>query len=397
MKNSSLLKVAVLFCMLIGTTIFFSHISTKLWGNKPEAIPEAQELVIVEGMTVGEFGQQNSIPNPVMKETLGLQSKSDLQKKLEDFDLTHEQIKDKFHKSMTLEAEHESKNWVKIPLKFGLWFVFLGVVFTLIRKTKISGLRRKILYLSAIIIFGIILGADPSPMGTVKDAIHLYGTKKVIFPPRMIALTIFLTIVFLANKFICAWGCQLGTLQDMLFRLNRNKKDTKGLIQQYKPSFVVTNSIRVIFFVFFTLVAFMWATDIIDPIDPFKIYKPAYITSIGWLFISSILVFSLFIYRPWCHLFCPFGLIGWLVEKVSLFKVKVDYESCISCEACAKACPSTVMNAILKRENVIPDCFACGTCINVCPTDSIKFQVGKRNNPPENKFKATENKKESSL
>ena len=397
MKNSSLLKVAVLFCMLIGTTIFFSHISTKLWGIKPEAIPEAQELVIVEGMTVGEFGQQNSIPNPVMKETLGLQSKSDLQKKLEDFDLTHEQIKDKFHKSMTLEAEHESKNWVKIPLKFGLWFVFLGVVFTLIRKTKISGLRRKILYLSAIIIFGIILGADPSPMGTVKDAIHLYGTKKVIFPPRMIALTIFLTIVFLANKFICAWGCQLGTLQDMLFRLNRNKKDTKGLIQQYKPSFVVTNSIRVIFFVFFTLVAFMWATDIIDPIDPFKIYKPAYITSIGWLFISSILVFSLFIYRPWCHLFCPFGLIGWLVEKVSLFKVKVDYESCISCEACAKACPSTVMNAILKRENVIPDCFACGTCINVCPTDSIKFQVGKRNNPPENKFKAIENKKESSL
>ena len=397
MKNSSLLKVAVLFCMLIGTTIFFSHISTKLWGNKPEAIPEVQELVIVEGMTVGEFGQQNSIPNPVMKETLGLQSKSDLQKKLEDFDLTHEQIKDKFDKSMTLEAEHESKNLVKIPLKFGLWFVFLGVVFTLIRKTKISGLRRKILYLSAIIIFGIILGADPSPMGTVKDAIHLYGTKKVIFPPRMIALTIFLTIVFLANKFICAWGCQLGTLQDMLFRLNRNKKDTKGLIQQYKPSFVVTNSIRVIFFVFFTLVAFMWATDIIDPIDPFKIYKPAYITSIGWLFISSILVFSLFLYRPWCHLFCPFGLIGWLVEKVSLFKVKVDYESCISCEACAKACPSTVMNAILKRENVIPDCFACGTCINVCPTDSIKFQVGKRNNPPENKFKAIENKKESSL
>ena len=72
----------------------------------------------------------------------------------------------------------------------------------------------------------------------------------------------------------------------MLFRLNRNKNDTKGLIRQYKPSFAITNSIRVIFFIIFTIVAFIWSTDIIDPIDPFKIYKPTYITSIGSLFIS---------------------------------------------------------------------------------------------------------------
>ena len=397
MQDSPLLKVFILFCVLIGATILLSQVSTKIWGGKPETITVPQELVIIEGMTVAEFGTQNSISNPVMKETLGLQSKSDLQKKLADFGFTNEQIKKKFNKSLTLEAEHESKNWVKIPLKFGLWFVFLGCVFILIRKIKITGQIRKFLYLSAIIIFGVILGADPSPMGTVKDAIHLHGTTKVIFPPRMIALSIFLAIAFLANKFICAWGCQLGTLQDMLFRLNRNKKDTKGIIRQYKPPFVVTNSIRVIFFVIFTIAAYMWATDIIDPIDPFKIYKPAYITSIGWLFVGSILVLSLFIYRPWCQLFCPFGLVGWLVEKVSLFKVNVDYESCIGCEACVKACPSTVMNAILKRKNVIPDCFACGTCINICPTDSIKFQVGKRLIPPKDKFKNADNKRQLSL
>ncbi len=386
MEKPSPLKVVVLFCVLIGTTIFLSQVSTKIWGGKPETIPVPEELVIVEGMTVAEFGQQNSIPNPVMKEVLGLQSRSDLQKKLADFGFSHEQLHSKFGKSLTLKAEHESKNWVKIPVKFGLWFVFLGVVFILMRKTRINGRSRKILYLSAIMIFGIILGADPSPMGTVKDAIHLYGSQKVIFPPRMIALTVFLTIVLLANKFICAWGCQIGTLQDLIFRLNRDKKDTKGIIKQFKPPYWLTNSIRIIFFVVFTMVAFLWAADIFEPIDPFKIFKPAYITGIGWLFISSILVLSLFIYRPWCQLFCPFGLVGWLVEKISLFKIKVDYESCIGCEACAKACPSTVMNAILKREKVIPDCFACGTCINVCPTDSIKMLTGRRSMPPLDKF-----------
>jgi len=293
MKNLSPLKLFILFCVLIGSVVLLSNVTNKLWGGKPETIPAAKELVIVEDMTVEQFGQQNNIPNPVMKEILGLQNKSDLQKQLDDFGLSHEQIKIKFDKSLTLKAEHESKNWFKIPLKFGLWLAFLGVVFTLMRKNRINSRTRKIFYLTAVILFGIILGADPSPMGTVKDAIHLYGAKKVIFPPRMIAL--------------------------------------------------------------------------------------------------SILLLSLFVYRPWCQMFCPFGLVGWLVEKTSLFKVKVDYDSCISCEACAKACPSTVMNAILKRTNVIPDCFACGTCINICPTDSIRFQVGKRQLPPKDKFKDTGN------
>jgi len=396
MKDLSSLKVIILFCVLIGSVVLLSNVANKLWGGKPETIPPTKELVIVEGMTVAEFGQQNDIPNPVMKEILGLQSKIDLQKKLEDFGLSHEQIKTKFDKSLTLKAEHDSKNWFKIPLKFSLWFAFLGVVFTLMRRNNINSQTRKILYLTAVIIFGIILGADPSPMGTVKDAVHLYGSKRVIFPPRMIALSIFLFIVFLANKFICSWGCQIGTLQDMLFRLNRNKKDTKGIIRQYKPAFAATNSIRVIFFVVFTIGAFIGATDLIDPIDPFKIYKPAYITGMGWLFIGSILLLSLFVYRPWCQMFCPFGLVGWLVEKISLFKVTVDYDSCISCEACAKACPSTVMNAILKRTHVIPDCFACGTCLSICPTDSIKFQPGTRKMPPKDKFKDAGKKKDIS-
>jgi hypothetical protein len=73
------------------------------------------------------------------------------------------------------------------------------------------------LYLAAVAVFGVILGSDPGPMGTVKDAIVLFGAKRVVFPPRMVALTLFLLMVLLANKFICAWGCQAGTLQDLIF------------------------------------------------------------------------------------------------------------------------------------------------------------------------------------
>ena len=39
--------------------------------------------------------------------------------------------------------------------------------------------------------------------------------------------------------------------------------------------------------------------------------------AIGIGFVGLILASSLFIYRPWCHFFCPFGLVGWLVEKIT--------------------------------------------------------------------------------
>ncbi|KPJ98145.1 MAG: 4Fe-4S ferredoxin [Desulfobacterales bacterium SG8_35] len=386
MKSSSATKVFVFFVLLIALTAALSQVSTSMWGGKPEKLPESRELVFKEGMSVMEFGSQNNVPNPVLKKVLGLETKSDLQKPIESFGFNKGELQSRIDKATALEAEQESKNWVKIPVKFGAWFIFLGIVFVMVRKGKVTPRTRKALYLAAVILFGIILGSDPSPMGTVKDALHLYGAKKVIFPPRMIALSVFLLIVFLANKFICSWGCQLGTLQDLIFRLNRNAKDTKGILPQYKMPFLLSNGIRVSFFIVFTIIAFGWALDIIDPIDPFKVYKPGVLTAAGAGFLGVVLVGSLFIYRPWCQLFCPFGLVGWLVEKISIFKIKVDYETCIACEACAGACPSTVMGAILKQDRTIPDCFACGTCMNVCPTDSIKLQAGKRSKPPADKF-----------
>jgi Pyruvate/2-oxoacid:ferredoxin oxidoreductase delta subunit len=386
MEKPSITKLLILFILLVALTASLSHISTNIWGGKTEKLPEFKELVFKEGMSVMEFGSLNNLPNPVLKKVLGLETKSDLQKPIEFFGLSKEQLQIKIDKAMAIEVEHESKNWVKIPVKFGAWFIFLGTVFTIMRKGKVSPWNRKILYMTSVILFGIILGSDPSPMGTVKDALHLYGSKKVIFPPRMIALSVFLLFVFLANKFICAWGCQIGTLQDLIFRLNRDIKDTKGILAQHKMPFWFSNGIRVSFFIVFTVIAFGWALDIIDPIDPFKIYKPAVLTATGGAAIGVLLVASLFVYRPWCQLFCPFGLVGWLVEKISIFKISVNYETCIACEACANSCPSTVMGAILKQERSIPDCFACGTCMNVCPTDSIKLQAGKRNNPPADKF-----------
>jgi NAD-dependent dihydropyrimidine dehydrogenase PreA subunit len=387
-EKSSVPGIWLKFVLLVAGVVLLSLLSVSLWQEKPDKPGESAPLVLREGMTISEFGRENNLPNEVLQKAFGLPGKEDLEKKLEGLNLPAAEITARAAKAQVLAAEYESKNWFKIPLKFALWTLFMVGVFVLMRRRKITPGLRKGLYLAAMVLFGVILGADPGPMGTVKDAIALYGEKGVIFPPRMIALTVFLLMVVLANKFICAWGCQVGTLQDLIFRLNRNRKDTKGLLRQFRPSFAWTNGFRIAFFTLFSVVAFAWAMDIFETIDPFKIYKPAMIGMGGVIFIGLILVGSLFVYRPWCHLFCPFGLIGWLLEKISLFKIRVNYDSCIACGACEKACPSTVMGAILKRERVLPDCFACANCIDVCPTKSISLSTGKRSLPPAGKFKA---------
>ena len=119
MEKPSITKLLILFILLVALTASLSHISTNIWGGKTEKLPEFKELVFKEGMSVMEFGSLNNLPNPVLKKVLGLETKSDLQKPIEFFGLSKEQLQIKIDKAMAIEVEHESKNWVKIPVKFG--------------------------------------------------------------------------------------------------------------------------------------------------------------------------------------------------------------------------------------------------------------------------------------
>ncbi len=387
MAKNSALKTFGYFLAILILVVGASTISSRIQGGKPEKLLIPRTLVMAKVMTVGQFGQSNNLSPALLKEIFTLASPADLEKQIGAYG-SPEQVSSLVTRKLALAAEHASKNWFKIPLKFALWFIFMSAVFISLRKRKLTSTRRTWLLCIAVTFFGILLGSDPSPMGTVKDAIRLYGTAQVIFPPRMIALTIFLAIVLLANKYICAWGCQAGTLQELIFRINYTENRKPGIGWQFKLPFAATNTFRVLFLGLFVLVIFAWGTDIIAPIDPFKIYTPAALGLAGGIFIGLLLLLSLFIYRPWCHLFCPFGLVGWLLEKYSRVKINVQYETCIACQKCADACPSTVMAAILRRDKkTIPDCFSCYTCRDICPTGSIRFSAHKRTLPPGDHFR----------
>ncbi len=388
MKNEkSVLKIIFAAAAVTAAVVVLSSVSAELWGGKPETPPPDRQVVLETDMTLEDFAGANGLSSESVKKIFNTPSDADLRKKIAEFNMPAEEIAAKAAKAFALEHEEASKDWIKILVKFILWAAFLTVVYVFLKKRKIDPARRKIFLGLGVLIFGVALGADPSPMGTIKDAVILFGHSRAIFPPRFVAFVIMIAGgTMIANKFLCSWGCQFGTLQDLLFRFNRNKADSKGLLKQYKIPFAVSNAIRILTFAALVGAAVLWGTDIIDPVDPFKIFKPLMLSAVGIVFIAALLLASVFVYRPWCHLFCPFGLVGWLAEKGSLKKIQVDYAACTACGACEKACPSTVMGAILKRDRVIPDCFACGTCVEVCPVKAIEFKGGKRRRPPEGKF-----------
>lgn len=373
------------FIGIVVLTVLLSLLMSNLFrGNVEEK--ELKPLSISESMTVLEIAEVNHVKISSLKEALQIKDDQKLSQTLGQLGLTEDIAKDKIAKKMNLEAEEASKNFVLIFAKFIFWILLMLIAFALIRKGKISNKARNYLLIGSFTLFGAIFGSDPNSMSTITDMVSAYAIKGIFFPPRLIALVVFLLFGFLANKFFCGWACQFGALQDFIFRLNRDSNNKKGIFKQYKVPFAISNTIRLIFFSAFLLIAFLWSANIIETINPFNIFNPGKFTIIGISFISLLLIASLFIYRPWCHFFCPFGLASWIVEKFSRFRIRVNYNTCVACEECTKACPSHAMGAILKQDKVIPDCFACGICMNACPTKSIVFSNHKIEEIPEKTF-----------
>ena len=69
----------------------------------------------------------------------------------------------------------------------------------------------------------------------------------------------------------------------------------------------------------------------------------------------------------------PLGAFYALLNKVSLFQMRVDTHKCVSCGACAKACKMDV--DITKTPNHA-ECIRCGMCMKACPTDAIQYKFG---------------------
>jgi len=259
-------------------------------------------------------------------------------------------------------------------IKLILWIAVVVSATRLLQKRKVSSKLRFFMLAAGVIVFGVIYafivqgGVNPSPVLSLRGVLSSILVKHTIAPPLLGMLIVLLVMGIVSNKSLCGWGCQLGLLQDLLFRVPTPK---------WKPPFWLSNSVRSIAFI--ALVGGMaWATfDWIAHVDPFLLFSSKWVTP-ALLFVGAILLASLFIYRPWCQFLCPFGLVSWVLEQVSILRPRIDHDKCLGCKNCVDACPTGAMADFYEDKKIHADCFSCGACIAACPRDEALMWRGPR-------------------
>ena len=202
-----------------------------------------------------------------------------------------------------------------------------------------------------------------------KSMIGLYPDPAI----KIAALVLFIILAVIGNKMICGWACPFGSLQELFYSLPILRK-----IKQKKLPFILTNTIRA--GLFFTTLLLMFGIPggrkgfiIYHYINPFNLFDLDIETVSIALTIIIALGGALIVYRPFCQLICPFGFVSWLIERFSVFRIRIDLKKCTQCGACAKVCPSEAAKGRIENKKMPADCFSCARCLNVCPVDAIKY------------------------
>ena len=263
-----------------------------------------------------------------------------------------------------------------VLVKFVLWIVVVIVATILLSRRKVTSKVRVAFLAGGVLVFGFVFGLlisgglNPNPVSSVRTLLTTILVQRQFALPVAAMLVILLATVWVSNKSICGWGCQLGLLQDLLHHAG---------LPKWKPSFWLSNSVRAVAFVALVAGLAVAGLDWIGVIDPFQLFSFNFTLGIG-IFLAVVLVASLFVYRPWCQFLCPFGLVGWLVEQVSLLRPRVNREACKECQLCIEACPTNAMADHYAGKKIHADCFACGACIDACPTeDALSWSRTRRN------------------
>ena len=221
------------------------------------------------------------------------------------------------------------------------------------------------------------------PIGSFQAVV---GSSKFSFSYYITGFLILLGV--LLGRFICGFLCPFGWFQELLHKIPTKKISTKRL----KPLTYIKYAVLLFMVVLMPMLItndvgmgdpffckYLCPQGVLEGAIPLAAVNSGIRAALGALFswklgiLITVIVLSVLFYRPFCKWLCPLGAFYALLNKVSLFGMKVDKHKCVSCGKCAKACK---MDVDVTKAPDHTECIRCGMCVRACPTNAVSFRYG---------------------
>ena len=193
-----------------------------------------------------------------------------------------------------------------------------------------------------------------------------------------------LLIGLLIGRAVCAFLCPFGLFQELL------NKTPIPKINLWPPLTYLRFATLIICVILVPIIVTSYAglgepvfCEYICPAGTFEAAIPLLIThsefrdAIGTLFCLkfTILIITILgcmtIHRFFCKVLCPLGAVYGLMNKFSLYRLKLDSSRCVKCGLCRRVCQMGVDPASEVDSN---KCILCGDCVRSCPHGALKLR-----------------------
>jgi len=247
-----------------------------------------------------------------------------------------------------------------IGLCIVLWLVCITGLFL---KTKTIQQLRPFMLFASLVWFGFLAGGCNCILFYFQGFI-LFLAGKTAFWLSFTVIIIILILSVIFGPLWCGWLCWLGALQEFIYKQNRWKLLKSAKAQKWLLYIQTGACVALVIWVLIT------QRPVLCAYDPFiSIFKLKIFNWVGYITVPLLLVSSLFIYRPFCRILCPIGLLLYVVKYLP-FASQLKLKECTHCRKCHAYCK---LDAI-HHNHIEKTCNMCGECKQAdCKSLQIKF------------------------
>ncbi len=209
-------------------------------------------------------------------------------------------------------------------------FIALSLASYLVLKKR-SRRATFVLMILSLIYFGFWRKGCVCPIGAIQNVVlSIFDSTYAV--PITVSLFFLLPLAFTLffGRVFCAAVCPLGAIQDLV------------LLHPVSVPYWLAAGLRALAYLYLALAVLFAATGsgfLICRYDPFVAFF-RFSGNVNILIIGvCFLLVGLFIGRPYCRFFCPYGVILRQVSRLSKWRVTITPDECIQCRLCEDACP----------------------------------------------------------